>query len=868
MNLKPSNAILKQVKGAVGSLPSIACFQATVLDEGEELVMGQSDMSSAFYLFRLPRDWQPYLSFNVHCDGAEIEQTPGCSYTLACAVLPMGWNSSVSIMQEVSERILWNAGFSEHSQIRRGFAMPEALTKCARQSVDEDRAFWQVYLDNYMGGQKLVSGESAVACKTQHDRAEAAWKDVGILSSQKKKVENATEVEELGALIQGQEGYLGGSNRRFCKLIQATCWVLSRKVLDKKQAQVIAGRWVHVLQFRRPGMSFLDKIWGFVSSKQAGADRTLQVKRELFMVMLATPLLHTSLGASIDTTFWCSDASESGGAIACAESLSDEGKDFLMSVKLSSRTLGTAPVLVIALFSGIGGTFRVYDVLDIIPRASIAVDVYKPANRIVSRRWPGVKILRDVRDITREVVQEWAIDFHTISEVHLWGGFPCRDLSSAKANRANLEGRDSGLFFEFIRIWQLLTEEFPSVEIKTAAENVASMDESASDEISSWMGVRPYHLDSLDAVPMRRPRLCWTSEQVEDCLDGLQYIEERRWCRIVAKAQYPLLSQWLEAGCEWPGELRVEGFPTCMRAVAKDSPPKFPAGLNRANSDCQDRWAASSFIYPPYQFRDEFLIWRNGRWRLIDSEERGLLMGYGFGHCQLAWSASQIKQNRQKFELEKCSLVGDAFSIHSFVIIGAALARNFIPRIHYQHLANRMGVAPGFRACLRLQAPIAPKLQYGCQNFIHAASDFTVQELNRIFLGRANFTGSDVRVTSGDIVNPRSFPRQPVCATWWTWSHCVKFRWAHSQHINLLELKTILLSIQRGIERRKWGNLRVFHATDSYISMSVVSKGRTSSQMLNRLLRVLNAMLLLHGIHLLVTHVESTENPTDAASRS
>lgn len=771
-------------------------------------------------------------------------------------------------MQEVSERILWNAGFSEHSQIRRGFAVPEVLTRCAHQSVAEDRAFWQVYLDNYMGGQKRLVGEDPLICKTQHDNAETAWKKVGIISSQKKKVECAVEIEELGALIHGQQGYLGGSNKRFCKLIQATCWVLSRKVLDRKQVQVIARRWVHVLQFRRPGMGFLDKVCAFVSSKHGGADRSLHVKRELFMVMLAIPLLHTTLGAGVDTSFWCSDASETGGATAVSESLTEQGKDFLMSARLSSRTLGTAPILVIGLFSGIGGTFRIYDILDIIPRASIAVDIHKPANRIVSRRWPGVKILRDVREISREVVQEWALDFHTVSEVHLWAGFPRRDLSSARAGRTNLEGRDSGLFFEFIRIWQLLTEEFGDVQIKTAAENVASMDELASEEISSWMGVRPYHLDSLDAVPMRRPRLCWTSEQVDGCLDGVHCTEERRWCRVTAKAPYPHLGQWLEEGCEWPGESQVEGFPTCMRAVAKTSPPKFPAGLDRANTDCQDRWAASGYIYTPYQFRDEFLIWRQGKWRLIDSEERGLLMGYGFGHCQLAWSASQIKQSRRNFELEKCSLIGDAFSIHSFVVIGAAISREFLPRIHYQHLANRLGLAPGFRVSLRLQAPIARKLVYGCQNFVHAAPNLTVQELNKFFLGRANFTGSDVRVTSGDIVNPRSFPRQPVCANWWSWTPCVKVKWKQSQHINLLELKTILLSVQRGIERHKWGNIRVFHATDSYICMSVISKGRTSSHMLNRLLRVLNAMLLLHGIHLLVTHIESTENPTDAASRS
>ena len=151
------------------------------------------------------------------------------------------------------------------------------------------------------------------------------------------------------------------------------------------------------------------------------------------------------------------------------------------------------------------------------------MDVHKPANRIVSRRWPGVHILRDVRDIGQEQVEEWALDFAAVQEVHLWEGFPCRDLSSARANRKNLEGRDSSLFFEFLRIWELLVQQFPhSVKIKVAAENVASMDEQASTEISEWMGVQPYYLDCIDAVPMRRPRLCWTTEQVEGSLDGVQ----------------------------------------------------------------------------------------------------------------------------------------------------------------------------------------------------------------------------------------------------------------------------------------------------------------------------------------------------------
>lgn len=243
-------------------------------------------------------------------------------------------------------------------------------------------------------------------------------------------------------------------------------------------------------------------------------------------------------------------------------------------------------------------------------------------------------------------------------------------------------------------------------------------------------------------------------------------------------------------------------------------------------------------------------------------------MGYGFGHLDLAWAASKIKGDRKGFELEKCSLIGDAFSIFSFVVIGVALCQGWIPRVHFHHLAARMGMAPGYRAPFRFQAPLQRELLYGCQSVAEAQVGLSMSELNKFFLGRANFTGSDIRVVSGDVLNPRCFPRQPVCARWWHWSHCFKVKWTSRSHINLLELKAIVLSLQRGIERGKWSNCRIFHATDSYVAMSVISKGRTSSVMLNRLLKKLNAMLLLHGIQLLMTHVESSENPTDEASRA
>lgn len=53
--------------------------------------------------------------------------------------------------------------------------------------------------------------------------AERAWATVGIISLDKKRVSTAIGVEELGALVDGRLGYLGGSSRRFGKLVQAAC---------------------------------------------------------------------------------------------------------------------------------------------------------------------------------------------------------------------------------------------------------------------------------------------------------------------------------------------------------------------------------------------------------------------------------------------------------------------------------------------------------------------------------------------------------------------------------------------------------------------------------------------------------------------
>ena len=120
-----------------------------------------------------------------------------------------------------------------------------------------------------------------------------------------------------------------------------------------------------------------------------------------------------------------------------------------------------------------------------------------------------------------------------------------------------------------------------------------------------------------------------------------------------------------------------------------------------------------------------------------------------------------------------------------------------------------------------------------CQKVAEVQGSIQVRDLNLLLLGRTNFTGSDVRVVSGDLVKPRAFPRQSNSASWWIWERCFRMKWPRPQHINQLELRSILMSVIRGIRSEQWVEKRVFHLSDSYVSISVASKGRSSSRMLN-----------------------------------
>ena len=871
MNLTGSNSTQWQLQGGCESLPSITCWQSVVLDGNETLSLFQSDMSSAFYLFRVPKVWHPYLAFNVCVSGETIGLAPGVEFCLVCNVIPMGWLNSVGIMQEISENLLKRSPLNELNQICRGRPLPAWMNEIIKESVDIDSSWFHVYLDNFCAGERLVPDGSATRGSRCHDLAEQSWLEAGVITSAKKRVSAAQQITELGAEICGETQTLGVGMDKTLRLILGTLWLSMQRILNRKHLQIMAGRWVFQLQFRRPGMAVMQDIWKFIGGKAKITHRLKQsVRRELFMLVCLSPLWHCFLGASVAEKIVATDASETGGAVGTAETLTAEGVDFLQGAKKVEMGDGSipSPILLISLFNGIGGCFRAYDSVGVLPMGRVAVECDAGANRITSRGWPGTEFVLDVKQVNRELVKSWSLKYLRIEEIHLWGGFPCTDLSSAKFGRLNLLGRNSILFWEIPRIKKLLQEEFGcSIVAKHAVENVASMDAEACQEISSVLGSVPYLLDCVQAVPMRRPRYAWVSEDLDGSIEGVEVHPNTYWRDVFAYADYPLTSQWLAPDRIWEGEASGACFPTCMKCIPRDKPPPKPAGLNRCDPATIQRWREDQFRYPPYQYSRQFLITSESQWRLLSTEEKELLLGYGYGHTTLAWAASKIKQQPQKFDDCRRSYLGDSFSIYSFVIVAAVLCRRFTPRLSYSHLARRLGMAPGFRAHIRSTGELARRLVYGSVSLHNGLGVLGMEQFNRMLLRKTNHTGSDIRIVTGEILKGKVFPRQSVAASWWAWKDEFNVKWKQKSHINVLALEALLLGIKHQISRFRLSDSRIFQVSDSYIAISVVSKGRSSSLQLSRVLRPIAAHLLGHGLQLILAHVESSENPTDWGSR-
>ena len=166
---------------------------------------------------------------------------------------------------------------------------------------------------------------------------------------------------ELGAFIGGQGNWIGAGPERMLKIAKLTLYLLGRKEMSRKGMQIVMGRWVFAMQFRRPFMSHFEAVWRCLNKESRKKQNAMRVKEELLLAICGMPLLHTWMETKVDEETTCSDASMTGGAVAVSAGLTTEGKAFVASQR-EEHQAQSIPVALISLFNGIGGASRSYDV--------------------------------------------------------------------------------------------------------------------------------------------------------------------------------------------------------------------------------------------------------------------------------------------------------------------------------------------------------------------------------------------------------------------------------------------------------------------------------------------------------------------------
>lgn len=147
MNMVPSNSYQFLMKGDLNTLSSSSNWGSLILPPGHTLLWSSDDQKGAFYAWRLPPAWRPYMAFRWPVPG-ELVGRPGEQRAYVCsAVIPMGWLSAVSLFQHLHRRLgvgpkPLGAGFAAESEWRRDRAIPQA-------AGDEAISWLQYYLDDF-----------------------------------------------------------------------------------------------------------------------------------------------------------------------------------------------------------------------------------------------------------------------------------------------------------------------------------------------------------------------------------------------------------------------------------------------------------------------------------------------------------------------------------------------------------------------------------------------------------------------------------------------------------------------------------------------------------------------------------------------
>ena len=787
MNLIPVNNLCRGFQGDVSTLPAWSSGGSLHLMPSEQLLISSEDVRCFFYIFRVPENWRRFLGFNKPIP-SHLHPGDDRVHYLVSNVLPMGFKNSVSIAQAVHRTVVKRARLRD-----TGILGPE-------QELRKDRSFpasetmHRVYLDNFDEMEK-VEAELASLVKGTPSRGvlalRAEYEEWGIPRHPKKAVERSLRAEVQGAIVNGDKGCAYPKPGKILKYTQLALMTLKVGKCSQKEMQVIAGGLVYIATFRRTLMGGLNAIWQFIESFNSyppviRLEIPPLVHLEISRFLALLPLARLDFRCEISGEVTASDASTTGGGVTASLGLTNIGH-----MAASCPIRGDLPevgdmtqVLTIGLFDGIGALRVAADSVGLPVAGHISVEVNQSASRVLESKFPSTVFVPDVESIDENMTKEWACQFSQVGLVLLGAGPPCQGVSGLNADRRGaLRDHRSKLYTHVSRVKGLLCKSFPWAQVHSLMESVKSMDEADRAVMSQDIGTTPYAIDASGVSLARRPRLYWLSWELEQGEGAEVYPPPNDdWTSFgtvdlqgdVDSSKY-LIPGWRR--------MSVGPLPTFTTSRPRTHPGRKPAGVDKLTTDEYAQWEEDWYRFPPYQYQLAHQVQKGSVHRLVNIEEREVIMGFPRHYTTQCMPKSQ-QGTTERNDL-RLTLVGNSWNV---TVVAWLIAQ----------LGARLGlISPlSVQDCIDLTAP-------GCQHTLptflsrplmrgpnHRLKPGNARPLVCKLLNLVSIKGEDILLSAPTEETLRYHRlRASIPSNLWRWRTICGWSWkGQKEHINVLEL--------------------------------------------------------------------------------
>eukprot|EP00438_Fugacium_kawagutii_P015127 Skav226488 [mRNA] locus=scaffold744:92997:96548:- [translate_table: standard] len=867
MNLKPCNSLCRTLDGDTATLPMATSLGSIYLDEDEVLVVSSEDIRCFFYLFRVPVAWQRYMAFGREVPASLLPPSAGGRKGfLSSRVLPMGFLNSVGIAQRIHRNV-----------VRRAMGSPYPLMggECElRRDRPPSSApqLFRVYLDNFDMLTKvnrrfadMVAGKVDPAVQ----QLRQAYLEAGLPIHPKKSTLQQTQAEVQGAWVNGSSGTITAKPSKMVKYISLIFQALRRGSVSQRELQVIGGGMVYMCMFKRQLLGSLNHIWRMITAMEPLGPRVRvllrrEVALELVRFVCLVPLAAMNLRAGFDPYVTASDASLQGGGVCVSRSLSCYGRAAAGSLVRGDvmEPLDMEQILSIGLFDGIGSLRVSLDMLGAPVVGHISVERSAEARRVLESFYPDTTFVDDIESVDEEMVKAWSLRFSTVSLVVVGAGPPCQGVSALNVDRRGaLRDSRSNLFRHVPRVVSIVKRFFPWAQVHSLSENVASMDEADCSAMNEGYELEPWLIDASGISLARRPRLYWISwELLED--EQVTFVEEVN-SRLPLRGQVILEAQVNEQDFLEPGWSRSPGqsLPTFTTSRPSERPGRKPAGLATCSPSERARWRQDKHRFPPYQYKEvNSLHHTTGAIRTPSVLERELILGFPAGFTKQCLPKAQ--HGTEYHSDTRLTLLGNTWSVQvvSWLLSSLLIFLGFIPKISLHDLMARFtpGSHPHLQGLLQ-----RPPVKHDTKSF--PLEKQLVQKLSGLISQR----GEDLLV-QGVSEPPVRYQRLrgSIPGKLWRWRTVTGWTWrSPDEHINSLELRAVYTTMRWRIQQLSQQDIRCVHLIDSLVVLHALSRGRSSSRRLRRVLMKLNALLLATGLQPTWAYIDTKQNPADKPSR-